>query len=228
MKTNETIKTLMNLNTLDGTINPKHLVEKFNDDIELIRVPFLIAWFRTIFPNGGIIPETVWKPEIKAWVSTVIITTNDGKVLAKGSAAAGYDETTEYGKKPMETAETAAIGRALRHAGFGVLYSVNEDVKNPGAGSEQAQVEEMSVSEFEDAVNKLSCSINGTMAKGVSMTYGPYKGKTIKEIYQAEEDEDKLRTIRKYAYPDTPNKHIEQVAAARAFIAAFESANTQE
>ena len=227
MKTNETLKLLMGINTLEGKINPKHIVEKFNE-IELIRVPFLIAWFRTVHPEGSIIPETVWMPEIKAWVSTVTITNSEGKALAKGSAAAGYDETTEYGKKPMETAETAAIGRALRHAGFGVLYSVDEDIKNPGAGSEQAVVEEMTEQEFEDAVNALSCSINGSMAKGMPITYGPYKGKMIKDIYLAESGEDKLRTIRKYAYPDTPNKHIEEAAAARAFIAAIESANASK
>lgn len=78
---------------------------------------------------------------------------------------------------------------------------------------------------FNKKVEMLAKNITPAMSKGISITYGPEPHKTIAETYKEEVNEDKMFTIRKYAYPETieeANPSI--VAACRVFINAVEKA----
>ncbi len=87
-----------------------------------LEVKWRIVWFRDTHPDGSISSEIQNLGDM-SWVSATV---NDGeKILSTGLATirtAGAKETTWSGRE-IEKAETAAIGRALAHAGFGTQFS---------------------------------------------------------------------------------------------------------
>lgn len=75
---------------------------------------------------------------------------------------------------------------------------------------------------FEESVSNYMKNLSPEMCKGILITYGPAANKTIKDVYREEKGEDKLATIKTYAYPkkDDASKQIPVVAGCRMFIEA--------
>lgn len=98
--------------------------EKFNAQSKLtkmqgkdyLEVKWRIAWFRDEHPKGSIITEIVSDGVIKA-----TIVDGDGKLLATGHGTPKMQGVAK--SRPFEGAETAAIGRALAHAGYGTQFA---------------------------------------------------------------------------------------------------------
>lgn len=111
--------------------------EKFNPKKHLLHLKgklyletrWRIAWFRETHPNGVISTEIVsFDPVVvKATVSD-----GDGGILATAHAGAVDKGNAVWSGRSIEKSETAAIGRALGHAGYGTQFSgVDEDDGNP-------------------------------------------------------------------------------------------------
>lgn len=83
-----------------------------------------IEWFWSVFPDGKISAPPPKQLQNGAWIATARIYANrhDGEkeFIAEGTAQRKYDPQTPY-ISPMEWASTAAIGVALRNAGFQTL-----------------------------------------------------------------------------------------------------------
>lgn len=103
------------------------MTEKFNPQSKITKVQgkdyltvqWRLVWFRSEHPKGSILTEVINDDLMKA---TII--DGDGKVLATGhgsSKKAGVAKS-----RPFEGAETAAIGRALAHAGYGTQFAGDE------------------------------------------------------------------------------------------------------
>jgi hypothetical protein len=98
--------------------------EKFNAQSKLtkmqgkdyLEVKWRIAWFRDEHPKGSILTDVINDGLIKA---TII--DSDGKVLATGHGTPKMQGVAK--SRPFEGAETAAIGRALAHAGYGTQFA---------------------------------------------------------------------------------------------------------
>jgi hypothetical protein len=108
-----------------GKFNPQDHISKIQGR-DYLEVKWRIVWFRDEHPNGridtdiqvvgdvGIIKATIWN--------------NDGVQVASGMATIRAAENTRmtWAGRDIEKAETAAIGRALAHAGFGTQFTGNE------------------------------------------------------------------------------------------------------
>lgn len=84
-----------------------------------------IRWFRLKCPNGRIDRRWVLVNDKQAVCSAyVYLDKEDTNFVANGSAGrfADFAPDNEFGLKYVESAETAAVGRALYAAGFGILY----------------------------------------------------------------------------------------------------------
>ena len=94
------------------------------------KLPVLIqiAWFRMVYPKGRI--ATTITPCKDGFVASARIYADykDGPdcYLADATASRGYDQT-KPSVSPREWAQTAAIGIALRNAGFGVQFGITAD-----------------------------------------------------------------------------------------------------
>lgn len=94
------------------------------------KIPVLIqiAWFRMVYPEGRIATTTT--PCKDGFIATARIYPNykDGPecYLADATASRGYDQS-KPSISPREWAQTAAIGIALRNAGFGVQFGIAAD-----------------------------------------------------------------------------------------------------
>lgn len=84
-----------------------------------------IRWFRLKYPNGKIDRRWVFVNDKQAICSAyVYLDKKDTNFVSNGSAGrfADFAPDNEFGLKYVESAETAAVGRALYAAGFGILY----------------------------------------------------------------------------------------------------------
>ena len=84
-----------------------------------------IRWFRLKYPNGKIDRRWVFVNDKQAICSAyVYLDKEDTNFVSNGSAGrfADFAPDNEFGLKYVESAETAAVGRALYAAGFGILY----------------------------------------------------------------------------------------------------------
>lgn len=123
----ESCDEVKNLNKVDGfdPMNYLRREETENGISFYLDTKFRLLWFRLAYPNGRIekIPKVLNK-DYATFEVRIYANANDdaGHFLANGFASRYKDETTEYGKNFVETAETAALGRALKDAGFGTQF----------------------------------------------------------------------------------------------------------
>lgn len=99
--------------------DPKSKITKMQGK-DYLEVKWRIVWFREDHPKGGILTDVVGDDLIKA---TVI--DGDGKVLATGHGSSKKQGVAK--SRPFEGAETAAIGRALAHAGYGTQFTDEDE-----------------------------------------------------------------------------------------------------
>jgi hypothetical protein len=106
-----------------GSFDPtKHLIQLKGK--WYLETKYRIQWFREDHPRGCISTEIVsYDPAlIKATVYS-----GEGEVLATAHAGAVDKGNAVWSGKSFEKAETAAIGRALGHAGYGTQFIGAED-----------------------------------------------------------------------------------------------------
>jgi len=93
-------------------------------------VKWRIVWFRESHPKGRIETELFTVGDMIVARATIV--DSHGEILASGSSTvrdAKQNEATWAGRV-VEKAETAAIGRALAHAGFGTQFTGEDDGDN--------------------------------------------------------------------------------------------------
>ncbi|MBR4486598.1 hypothetical protein IKS57_04565 [bacterium] len=131
-----------------------------------------IKAFRMVYPQGSIITDMISNIDgICVFKASVI--SEDGVVLATGTAYEKENSSFINKTSYIENCETSAIGRALGIAGFGIDVSV------------------ASAEEVQNAINNQV--VTKEDADAYKFTFGKYKDKTIKEVYK--EDDKYLEWI---------------------------------
>jgi hypothetical protein len=84
-----------------------------------------VLWFRTDNPAGSITTELVQVEPFP--VFRAVITNGEGVLLATAYGSALPKAGAVWAGREIEKAETAAIGRALGHAGYGTQFDGDDD-----------------------------------------------------------------------------------------------------
>lgn len=105
--------------------NPKeHIIQVSKKDY--LPPAWRIVWFREVYPHGKIDTEFFALGDMV--IAKTSVTNNEGVFLASGNATVRAANKGEvWTGRDIEKAETAAIGRALAHAGFGTQFSDEDD-----------------------------------------------------------------------------------------------------
>lgn len=122
------------LNRVEG-FNPMELartISRENQEDQLyLDVKYRKLWFRLVHPLGKIISRIVSYTENMALVEARIYLDKcdiEDNYIANSFSQKFRSDDPQFGDKFLEMAETAAIGRALADAGFGVQFAdVGED-----------------------------------------------------------------------------------------------------
>jgi hypothetical protein len=108
------------------TFNPKdHLIKIQGRDY--LETKWREFWFRDDHPTGSIVSEVIAMPDFHYVRATV---SADGVILATGMATIRSGERQVWTGRDLEKAETAAIGRALAHAGYGTQFTDEDESDN--------------------------------------------------------------------------------------------------
>ena len=129
------------INAVDG-FDPSAFVEEYEglDGKPIAGIPVAVqeAWFRLKYPEGRIAVHAELGANKDSIVAHARIykhyTDPDECFLAEASAARSYSEKAPN-VSPREWAQTAAIGIALRHAGFGLQFKVAGEPALPVANA---------------------------------------------------------------------------------------------
>lgn len=106
------------------TFNPKdHLMDMRGKDY--LEVKWRLVWFRDEHPTGKITTAVL---SFDPPVVQATITDADGNLLSTGIGAPKLMGVAK--DRPFEGAETAAIGRALAHAGYGTQFTGEDEGDN--------------------------------------------------------------------------------------------------
>ena len=126
-----------------------------------------IKAFRMLYPNGTIKTEML-SNENGVCIFKAMIFDDKCTLLGTGTAYEKEDSTFINKTSYIENCETSAVGRALGMCGFGIDVSVAsaEEVQNAIQNQEPTQEE----------------------ADNYKLTFGKYKGKALKEVYEEDEN----------------------------------------
>lgn len=94
---------------------------------DYLPVAYRIVWFKDKHGDNGAIATEVLNFEPLLVKATVLI---NGVIVSTGHGSAKASGNAVWSGREIEKAETAAIGRALGHAGFGTQFDEDEDLEH--------------------------------------------------------------------------------------------------
>jgi hypothetical protein len=163
----EALSKIESINAVEG-FDPAPLALEFgnmNDGSKRQRLPVMaqMAWFRLKYPEGRIAVTVKAGKDYFIGEARVYANYKDPAdyYLAEGSASRGYlkDNPTV---SPREWAQTAAIGIALRNAGFGLQFAIAGDSFEDNTLNE---LPFMNVQEAPDNIPGATAPVNNTGAE---------------------------------------------------------------
>lgn len=116
------------LNKVEG-FDPCKYMRLIEGDTYYLDVVFRKLWFRLKYPQGKIVKKILKLTESVAIVEArVYLDRNDAEdnYISNALAQRYLTEDDKFGNKYVELAETAAVGRALSDAGFGLQFADKE------------------------------------------------------------------------------------------------------
>jgi len=131
------VPVIRDLNKIEG-FDPKKYMrvisEEGKGDKYYLDVAARKLWFRLKYPKGKIVKQLVYRTEQMAVIEArVYLDCNDpaDNFIANAFAQKYLTEDAQFGNKFLELAETAAVGRALADAGFGLQFADEEGDIDP-------------------------------------------------------------------------------------------------
>lgn len=200
-KKQESMAKIETINQIEG-FEPSQFAIKLADlsenGEERMRLPVMtqLAWFRLKFPMGKISVEVGQSGELFVAKARVYADYKDADncFLAEATASRGKCEQ-KPSVSPREWAQTAAIGIALRNAGFGLQFAIAGDdfeeiaPDELGADNGEAQAsqgEDYAVTEEKEEVVELTLEERYKQALGIPCPITKYKGKTLGDLVVAD------------------------------------------
>lgn len=156
----------------------------------------LLAWFRMVYPEGKIAVTATPAKDCFVATAKVYPSYKDGPdcYIGEGTASRGYC-AEKPSVSPREWAQTAAIGIALRNAGFGLQFGmVGEDFSSEapdelgasvGASARadaKRPVSAVEAPEPEPEIKELTLEEKATAAMQLPCPISKYSGKTLGEV----------------------------------------------
>lgn len=108
--------------------NPKNDLIKLGGK-DYLEVKFRLVWLREDHPNWGVETELLQLDAVAIVKASVKDET--GRVIATGHGMAKTGGNAKWAGREIEKAETAAIGRALAHAGIGTQF-IDDETEGEG------------------------------------------------------------------------------------------------
>ena len=121
------------LNRVEG-FDPRNFMRLIEGDTYYLDVVFRKLWFRLKYPQGKIVKKILKLTESVAIVEArVYLDRNDPEdnYISNALAQRYLTDNDKFGNKYVELAETAAVGRALSDAGFGLQFADREKDFDP-------------------------------------------------------------------------------------------------
>ena len=194
------VSAIRDLNKIEG-FDPKRYMrlisEEGKGDKYYLDVAARKLWFRLKYPKGKIVKQLVYRTEQMAIIEArVYLDCNDpaDNFIANAFAQKYLTEDAQFGNKFLELAETAAVGRALADAGFGLQFADEEgdidpevadapfDARmilgsriNESLGAQQAIQKDM-------PVEQIYSMLTPEAAAAVVINIGFHKGKTLGQV----------------------------------------------
>lgn len=133
----DTVEEIKNLNRVEG-FDPRRFMRTLAGDDgttkQYLDVVYRKLWFRLKNPDGKIVKKILKLTDQTAIVEARVYLHKDDaeeSYIASAFAQKYFERETQFGPKYVELAETAAVGRALADAGYGLQFADLEGEIDP-------------------------------------------------------------------------------------------------
>lgn len=158
-----------NLNRVEG-FDPRQYMRNLagNDGTikQYLDVVYRKLWFRLKNPEGKIVKKLLKLTDQTAIVEArVYLQKEDSEdsYIASAFAQKFYSQDEQFGTKFLELAETAAVGRALADAGYGLQFADLEGEQDPNV------VDAPLGQNYRDGINYISDTVGGMTGSGAGL-----------------------------------------------------------
>ena len=213
---------LYTINAVEGFDPAQYAVDytdlTTNETRKRLPVMAQMAWFRLKYPEGRISVQAAPGKDCFVATARVYPSYKDPAdcFLAEATASRGYLED-KPSVSPREWAQTAAVGIALRNAGFGLQFSMASDefpdTVSEGVPANSAATPSEPYAVEEPAPRELTQEEKLEQAMNVPCPITKFKGKTLGEVLQL--DPGAIKWVAEKFSAD------EKVGAAAQFIRDF-------
>lgn len=171
------------LNRVDG-FRPMELARKIGEEGQeeqlYLDVKYRKLWFRLVNPAGKIISRIITFTENMAVVEARIYLDKcdqEDNYVANSFSQKFRSDDPKFGDKFLEMAETAAVGRALSDAGYGVQFADVGEENDPAQVDAGIPYQNPQMPDS-DAMANAAMSDSGVMPKAAMPNYGEMPGQS--------------------------------------------------
>lgn len=216
----DTVEEIKNLNRVEG-FDPRKFMRTLTGDDgttkQYLDVVYRKLWFRLKNPDGKIVKKILKLTDQTAIVEARVYLRKDDaeeSYIASALAQKYFERESQFGPKYVELAETAAVGRALADAGYGLQFADLEGEIDPNVVDAPLGIP-MGGGSSQNGNPNGGMTAGDTGMQGTYQNQAPPQGQPVQNQYSSQPTAQSQQPVQNRQQATAPNQRASAGQAAQ-------------